>query len=133
MEVGVIIRFKKYLYLSKRQALEKESSLFAQSVGNVGQKYTVMRIEKNLNVEAVQVKIYILKDVYYGLCKPKYMRYEMFELILKQLTALSAMRDTVILQKCSYSTQYINGLLNSNSLKKLPLMEIPDAIWLHKI
>ena len=53
MEVGVIIRFNKYLYLSKRQALEKESSLFAQSVGNVGQKYTVMRIEKNLNVEAV--------------------------------------------------------------------------------
>ena len=171
MEVGVIIRFKKYLYLSKRQALEKESSLFAQSVGNVGQKYTVMRIEKNLNVEAVQVKyIYsercnlydgggtalieykffnLISELdlsktskkrhipfdsrYYGLCKPKYMRYEMFELILKQLTALSAMRDTVILQKCSYSTQYINGLLNSNSLKKLPLMEIPDAIWLHKI
>ena len=53
MEVGVIIRFKKYLYLSKRQALEKGSSLFAQSVGNVGQRSIVMRIEKNLNVEAV--------------------------------------------------------------------------------
>lgn len=53
MEVGVIIRFKKYLYLSKRQALEKGSSLFAQCVGNVEQRSIVMRIEKNLNVEAV--------------------------------------------------------------------------------
>lgn len=61
------------------------------------------------------------------------MRYEKFELILKQITALSAMRDTVILQKCSYSTKYINGLLNSNVLKKLKLIDIPDAIWTHEL
>ena len=42
------------IFISKQKTgFEKESSLFAQSVGNVGQKYTVMRIEKNLNVEAV--------------------------------------------------------------------------------
>ena len=70
---------------------------------------------------------------YYGACKPKHMRYEKFDLILKQLTALSAMRDTVILQKCSYSTKYINGLLNSNTLKKLKIMDIPDIIWTHEL
>ena len=69
----------------------------------------------------------------YWECKPKHMRYEKFELILKQLTALSAMRDTVILQKCSYSTKYINALLSSNALKKLPLIEIPNVIWFHEI
>lgn len=97
-------------------------------------EYKFFNLISELDLSKTSKKRHIPFDSrYYGLCKPKYMRYEMFELILKQLTALSAMRDTVILQKCSYSTQYINGLLNSNSLKKLPLMEIPYAIWLHKI
>ena len=70
---------------------------------------------------------------FYWACKPKYMKYEEFELILKQLTALSAMRDTVILQKVKYSTKDITRILNSNKLKKLELIKIPDAIWFHKI
>lgn len=69
----------------------------------------------------------------YWNCKPKYMRYNKFILILKQLTALSAMRDRVIIQKCNYDTRYVNALLNSNSLKSLEFNEIFDAIWFHKI
>lgn len=70
---------------------------------------------------------------FYWPCKPKYMRYREFELILRQLTALSAMRDTTILQKCRYSTKDINRILRSKRLEKLELLSIFDAIWFHKI
>lgn len=70
--------------------------------------------------------------LYWG-CKPKYMKYREFELILKQLTALSAMRDTTILQKCRYNTKDINRILESKKLEKLELIAIYDAIWFHKI
>lgn len=70
---------------------------------------------------------------FYWPCKPKYMKYPEFELILKQLTALSAMRDTTILQKCRYGTKDINRILGSKRLEKLELLAIFDAIWFHKI
>lgn len=70
---------------------------------------------------------------FYWNCRPKYMKYEEFELILKKLTALSAMRDTTILQKCRYSTKDINRILESKKLEKLELIAISDAIWFHKI
>ena len=70
--------------------------------------------------------------LYWG-CKPKYMKNKEFELILKQLTALSAMRDTTILQKCRYNTKDINRILGSKRLEKLELLAIFDAIWFHKI
>lgn len=97
-------------------------------------EYKFFEIISELDLSKTSKKRHIPFDSrYYGPCKPKYMRYEKFELILKQLTALSAMRDTVIFQKCSYSTQYVNGLLNSNSLKKLKIMDIPDIIWTHEL
>lgn len=70
--------------------------------------------------------------LYWG-CKPKYMKNKEFELILKQLTALSAMRDTTILQKCRYNTKDINRIIRSKRLEKLELLSISDAIWFHKI
>lgn len=70
---------------------------------------------------------------FYWTCKPKYMKYREFELILRQLTALSAMRDTTILQKCRYSTKDINRILKSKRLEKFEFVEIFDAIWFHKI
>ena len=97
-------------------------------------EYKFFNLISKLDLKQTCKKRHIPFDArYYGSCKPKYMRYEKFELILKQLTALSAMRDTVILQKCSYSTKYINGLLNSNVLKKLNFIDIPDAIWFHEV
>lgn len=97
-------------------------------------EHKFFKIISELDLRETSKKKHIPFDSrYYGSCKPKNMRYERFELILKQLTALSAMRDTVILQKCSYSTKYVNGLLNSNSLKKLNLIDIPDAIWTHEL
>ncbi|WP_303006822.1 hypothetical protein [Romboutsia ilealis] len=97
-------------------------------------EYKFFNLISELDLSKTSKKRHIPFDSrYYGACKPKHMRYEKFDLILKQLTALSAMRDTVILQKCSYSTQYINGLLNSNSLKKLKIMDISDIIWTHEI
>ena len=69
----------------------------------------------------------------YWTCKPKYIKHKEFELILKQLTALSAMRDTVILQKYRYNTKEINRILGSRKLEKLELLATPDAIWFHKI
>ena len=97
-------------------------------------EYKFFEIISQLDLSETSKKRHIPFDArHYGSCKPKYMRHKKFELILKQLTALSAMRDTVILQKCSYSTQYVNGLLNSNALKKLKIMDIPDIIWTHEL
>lgn len=61
------------------------------------------------------------------------MKYKEFELILKKLTALSAMRYTTILQKCRYGTKDINRILGSKNLDNLELLAISDCIWFHKI
>lgn len=70
---------------------------------------------------------------FYWSCRPKYMRYERFELILKQLTALEGMRMTNILQKRTYNTKEINRILTSKKLKELDIKAITDFIWFNKI
>ena len=97
-------------------------------------EYKFKKLIIRLNLSNTIVKSHIPFDYRcYWACKPKYMKYKEFELILKQLTALSAMRDTAILQKAKYSTKDINRILNSSKLKKLELIDIPDAIWFHKV
>lgn len=97
-------------------------------------EYKFNKLITKLDLSNALTKNHIPFDCrFYWPCKPKYMRYEEFELILKQLTALSAMRDTAILQKAKYSAKSINIILNSNKLKKLKLIEIPNAIWCHLI
>lgn len=93
---------------------------------------------KNLIVKLDLKKSYTTKHIpfdcrLYWNCRPPYMRYDEFELILKQLCALSAMRDTTILQKARYNTKDINRILNSDKLKNIAFIEIFDAIWKHKI
>ena len=70
---------------------------------------------------------------FYWPCRPKYMKYDEFELILKKLTALSTMRDVVILQKFRYSTKDINKILGSETLQKTPIRQVGDYIWFHRI
>lgn len=97
-------------------------------------EYKFFNLISELDLSKTSKKRHIPFDSrYYGACKPKHMRYEKFDLILKQLTALSAMRDTTILQKCKYGTKDINRILGSKRLEKLELLAISDAIWLHKI
>lgn len=97
-------------------------------------EYKFFNLISELDLSKTSKKRHIPFDSrYYGACKPKHMRYEKFELILKQLTALSAMRDTTILQKCKYGTKDINRILGSKRLEKLELLAISNAIWFHEI
>lgn len=95
-------------------------------------EYKFYKLLNKINYKEALTNKYIPFDYrFYWNCRPKYMRYNKFNLILKQLTSLGAMRDTVILQKYSYSTKEINYILDN--VEKLELIEIFDSIWFHKI
>lgn len=95
-------------------------------------EYKFYKLLKNIDYKKVLTNKHIPFNYrFYWHCRPKYMKYNKFNLILKQLTSLGAMRDTVILQKYSYSTKEINYILDN--VEKLELIEIFDSIWFHKI
>lgn len=71
--------------------------------------------------------------IFYWNCRPKYMRYEKFEFILKQLTALEGMRMTNILQGKSYTPKEISRILGSDKLKNTELRAITNDIWFNLI
>lgn len=95
-------------------------------------EYKFYTFLQHINYKNALTNMHIPFDYrFYWNTKPKYMRYDKFNLILKQLTALSAMRDVIILQKYKYNVKDINKVLDK--VDQLEFNQIFGSVWFHMI
>lgn len=84
--------------------------------------YKMFKLAKSIGIDHKDLE-FPFKPLKYIWSKPKYMRQEKFELIIRQLIILEQLRMNVIIFKAKYSAKYINELLENIATQSYEDME----------
>lgn len=84
--------------------------------------YKMFKLAKSIGIDLKDLK-FPFEPLMYHLNKPKYMRYEKFSTVIRQLIILEQLRMNVITFKTKYSAKYINQLLENIALQSYDDMD----------
>lgn len=84
--------------------------------------YKMFKLGQSIGISPEDLK-FPFEPLKYTWSKPKYMRYEKFSIVIRQLIILEQLRMNVITFKAKYSARYINNLLENIALQSYDDMD----------